>query len=72
MLGERLKVARKHAGLTQQELAGLSELPQGHISKLERGNLNLARVRVETLRKLCDALHLTPNELMGYPHATHE
>ena len=68
MFGERIKSARLQAGLTQAELAAMSNLPQGHISKLERDDLNTARVRIDTLRKLCDALHVTPNDLMGYAH----
>jgi transcriptional regulator with XRE-family HTH domain len=69
MHGERIKMARLKAGLTQKELAEKAELPQGHISKLERNKLNTKRVRVYTLEKLCDALHLTPNDLMAYKSA---
>lgn len=36
--GERLKWARKRAGLTQLELAELSGVGQGTISKIERGD----------------------------------
>lgn len=36
--GERLKKARKAAGLTQDGLSKLSRVPQGTISKIERGD----------------------------------
>lgn len=35
--GERLRWARKQADLTQQELANISGVKQGSISKIERG-----------------------------------
>jgi transcriptional regulator with XRE-family HTH domain len=66
MSGKRIKLARLQAGLTQQELADMADLPQGHISKLERDKLNTKRIRVDTLRRLCDVLHVTPNDLMEY------
>lgn len=37
-IGERLRTARKHAGLTQIELAEKSHVPQQTISKIERGD----------------------------------
>lgn len=37
-LGERLRAARKHAGLTQVELETKSGVPQQTISKIERGD----------------------------------
>ncbi len=36
--GERLKAAREHKGLTQEELVKLSKVKQGTISKIERGD----------------------------------
>jgi transcriptional regulator with XRE-family HTH domain len=66
MDGKRIKMARLAAGLTQQELAEKTELPQGHISKLERNKLNTKRVRVYTLERLCEALHVSPNDLVTY------
>ena len=69
MNGQRLKFARLQAGLTQQELAKKTALPQGHISKLERNALNTARIRMDTLLKLCRELHLSPNELLGCEEA---
>jgi transcriptional regulator with XRE-family HTH domain len=70
MRGAVIKSAREQAGLTQKELAAVTKVPQGHISKLERDHLNMKRVRVDTLERLCDALHLTPNDLLGYHETT--
>lgn len=38
--GERLRLAREHKGLTQDELALVSGVKQGTISKIERGGQN--------------------------------
>jgi transcriptional regulator with XRE-family HTH domain len=40
--GERLKAAREHAGLSQEELVRLSGVKQGTISKIERGDQNFS------------------------------
>ncbi len=38
--GERLRAAREHKGLTQEELVKISGVKQGTISKIERGDQN--------------------------------
>jgi transcriptional regulator with XRE-family HTH domain len=38
--GDRLKLAREHEGLSQEELAKVSGVGQGTISKIERGDQN--------------------------------
>ena len=38
--GDRLKLAREHKGLSQEELAKVSSVGQGTISKIERGDQN--------------------------------
>lgn len=45
--GERLKQARRHAGLTQQELAEKSYVKQGTISKIERGDTDSSTFTVQ-------------------------
>jgi len=50
----RLRKERKAAGLTQAELSKLAKVPQGSISKMERGEL-LAPT-FETLDRLARAL----------------
>lgn len=44
-----LKITRKSKGLTQKELAELSEIPQGHYSLIERG---IYRSNEETRSKI--------------------
>lgn len=39
--GERLKAARKHAGITQQELADRVHIVKNHVSLIERGGRRL-------------------------------
>lgn len=55
-LGERLKWARKNAGLSQGELEELVGLPQSVISRLERGLTAETRKIVE----LATACHVNP------------
>jgi transcriptional regulator with XRE-family HTH domain len=38
--GERLRLAREHKGLTQEQLVEISGVKQGTISKIERGDQN--------------------------------
>lgn len=51
----RIKDFRAKAGLTQDELARLSGLPQSHISRLESGKHSPSRL---TLEKLAKALNV--------------
>lgn len=52
----RLRKERKAAGLTQAELAELAKVPQGSISRMERGDI-LAPT-FDTLDRLARALQL--------------
>ena len=54
-LGRALRDARRGAGLTQVALAAKTGLPQGTISKIERGALP---VSFDTLLRLLSALKL--------------
>lgn len=46
-LGERLRIARKYAGLTQSELENKSKVPQQTISKIERGDADTSAFVVQ-------------------------
>lgn len=48
--GERLRMARKHAGLTQDQLGELSECGQAVISKIERGDQEISAYVVRLAR----------------------
>jgi transcriptional regulator with XRE-family HTH domain len=47
----RLKAARKAKNLTQRDLAGLVNMDQGHISRLENGGKGVSMEHLQTLSK---------------------
>jgi transcriptional regulator with XRE-family HTH domain len=53
---------RKRRGLSLRQLDELSGVHFVSIAKLEAGNLD---PQLSTLLKLCRALHITPNQLIG-------
>ena len=59
--GEALRMIRELQGLSQNELAKLSGIPQSNISALENGSRQLGRERAITLAK---ALHVHPAVLL--------
>ncbi len=60
-MGNRLLSFRKKAGLTQAEAAEKAGLSDRTYADIERGKVNM---RVETLLKICDALQITPNDIL--------
>ncbi|WP_155368915.1 helix-turn-helix domain-containing protein [Catellatospora vulcania] len=60
-LGDRLRSVRKRQGLTQRELAALSGVSISLIRKIEQGEVT--ETRLETLRKLALALHVSTTTL---------
>ena len=62
-LPERLKAARKLAGLTQDQLVTAAEFAPVTISKIETGN-NLPTFDI--LVRLAYALDVSPNSLIGW------
>ncbi|MBE5795797.1 MAG: helix-turn-helix transcriptional regulator [Clostridiales bacterium] len=60
-IGEKLFRIRKHYGLTQHEVAEAAGIADKTYARLERGTLN---IRTDTLIKLCNALHITPDEIL--------
>jgi DNA-binding XRE family transcriptional regulator len=59
-VSDRIRAARKRIGMTQEELADKSGLPQSHISRLENGQHSPSRV---TLEKIAAALGVQLTEL---------
>jgi len=59
---ERLKKARKARQLTQRELANLTRMDQGHISRLESGGKG---VSMEHLQEIARTLGVTVSHLIG-------
>lgn len=60
-IGNKLFSARKRLGMTQLELAVAADLSERGYADIERGETNM---RVGTLLKLCQTLHVTPDEIL--------
>jgi len=60
-IGRRIQSFRKEAGLSQQQLAGLSKLDRSYVSAVEHGKQN---VSFATLKNLSDALNVNIVELI--------
>ena len=61
-MGQRIRRLRRQKGLTQEQLAELVELSPSFLGHIERGSRVAS---LETLMKLCTALEVTPNDLLG-------
>lgn len=48
-------------GLTQAEVAESAELSTRTYADIERGSVNM---RIETILKICNVLHITPDEIL--------
>ena len=67
-VGEKLHAVRKRLGMTQAEVAEASGLSDRTYADIERGTVNM---RVETLLRICSALHITPDEILTETDASH-
>jgi transcriptional regulator with XRE-family HTH domain len=65
-VGERIRVARRRAGMTQTELAG-NRYTKAYISALENG---IARPSMVALNYVADRLGLPASHFLGDPHPT--
>jgi DNA-binding XRE family transcriptional regulator len=65
-VGQRVRAARRFAGLTQVQLGGRAELDQAVISRLERGR---HQPRVDTLKRVADALDMSLVDLLAFGRA---
>jgi DNA-binding Xre family transcriptional regulator len=61
-IGAQVRALRAARGLTQDELAQAASVPQGNISRLERGEIH--DVFVSTLLDLANALHVDAMALL--------
>ena len=64
--GETIRNARKTLGLTQRQLAEKIGVSNTCISNWEKG---LSRPDADMIQKLCDILHLQPNDIYGTKEA---
>ena len=60
-IGNKLLAVRKRTGLTQAEVAEASGLSDRTYADIERGSVNM---RIETILRICQALHITPDEVL--------
>ncbi|MCM1365385.1 MAG: helix-turn-helix domain-containing protein [Faecalibacterium sp.] len=60
-IGNRLYAIRKKCGMTQAEVAEAAGLSDRTYADIERGSVNM---RTETVLHICDALHITPDEIL--------
>lgn len=60
-IGNKLLAFRKRNGMTQMEVAEAAGLSGRTYADIERGTVNM---RVETILRICDALHITPDEVL--------
>ena len=59
-VGNRLLEHRRRIGLTQAEVAEAAGISDRTYADMERGAVN---IRVETMLRICRALHITPDEI---------
>ena len=60
-IGNKLLAIRKRMGMTQVEVAEAAGLSSRTYADIERGIVNM---RVETILRICEALHITPDEIL--------
>ena len=60
-IGNKLLAIRKRMGMTQVEVAEAAGLSSRTFADIERGTVNM---RVETILRICEALHITPDEIL--------
>lgn len=62
-IGKKIKLKRKSLSLTQQALAEMVGLTESSISRYEAGQIST--MPTSTVRRICDALHIEPSELLS-------
>lgn len=60
-IGNKLLAIRKRMGMTQAEVAEAAGLSTRTYADIERGGVNM---RIETVLRICEALHITPDEIL--------
>ena len=66
-IGNKLLSIRKRTGLTQSEVAEAAGISDRTYADIERGTVNM---RIETVLRLCKALHITPDEILTEENPT--
>lgn len=61
LIGNKLYEIRKKKNMTRVEVAESAGLSDRTYADIERGSVNM---RIETFLKICDALDITPNDVL--------
>lgn len=61
VIGNKLLEIRKQTGMTQAEVAEAAGLSDRTYADIERGTVNM---RIETILRICQALRITPDEIL--------
>ncbi|MBQ2749139.1 MAG: helix-turn-helix transcriptional regulator [Clostridia bacterium] len=67
IIGNNLLSVRKRMGKTQAEVAEMAGLADRTYADIERGSANM---RIETVLRICQALHITPDEILTAPETS--
>lgn len=68
-VGTELKVARIRKGQTLRALAQCTQTDPGYLSRIEN---NKVKISADVLARLCRALDVEPNVVLGWPAARHD
>ena len=61
--GEKLGAIRSQTTFSQTKIANLADCSKDHVSQIEQGK---GKLTAYELLVYCQALHITPNDVMGY------
>ena len=61
LIGNKLLLYRKRAGMTQAEVADKANLSDRTYADIERGTVNM---RLSTILSICKVLHISPNDIL--------
>lgn len=60
-LGDNIRVYREFRGFTQEKLSELSNISEKHLSKIERGKIN---IKLDTLVNIANALNMSVDKVL--------
>jgi transcriptional regulator with XRE-family HTH domain len=61
-IGSNIAAERKRLKMTQEDLAGITEIDRTYISEIENGHKNTS---ILNFVKICKALKVEPNKIIG-------
>ena len=61
IFGLKVRKARKHLDISQENLASLANIDRAHMGEIERGNVSPS---LKTMHRIAQALNMTVSELL--------